>query len=343
MASFDSLLSSIHSGFSATDEGTNDIKKSIKINAKRQFVPGEDFDTVIAYEGDINSQIVSFWCEGYIDNHELYSCTNHELRWKNLASGTEGTSKLTLQNPGTDKSEFAMMWEVPAEACTQAGTLEISISIYDKNQEGKVVFSWNTTKYSGLTIGGSLETVGFDFPAKDEILFIDKDTKNISSPPGYNNVVCNYGDIGMSEIYFLIDRYLGKKKGLDVYDENTKITVYVMINGFSGSDYIYNATKQLYSVATDTSQKNGMVFITWQIPEIVTAGPAGPSEMQIMLCFENGGKKWYTNTYRGLTVGQNLYNGEVEQPKDWDMFKNYIYEAIESYFVDNEVVIDANE
>ena len=118
MASFDSLLSSIHSGFSATDEGTSDIKKSIKIDAKRQFVPGEGFDTVIAYEGDIHSQIVSFWCEGYIDNHELYSCTNHELRWKNLTSGTEGTSKLTVIDPGVDKSMFAMEWEVPAEACT---------------------------------------------------------------------------------------------------------------------------------------------------------------------------------------------------------------------------------
>jgi hypothetical protein len=117
MASFDSLLQNIHTGFSVRDAGENDIKKSIKIDAKRQFLPGEDFDTVIAYEGDIHSQIVSFWCEGYIDNHELYSCTNHELKWKNLTSGAEGTSKLTVMAPGIDKSMFVMEWEVPAESC----------------------------------------------------------------------------------------------------------------------------------------------------------------------------------------------------------------------------------
>jgi hypothetical protein len=108
-----------------------------------------------------------------------------------------------------------MTWEVPAEACTQAGTLEISISIYDKSGN-QVVFSWNTAKYAGLTIGGSLESVGFEFPPKDEILVIDRDTKSIVAPAGYNNTICNYGEVGVTEVYFLVNRYLGKKRELDV-------------------------------------------------------------------------------------------------------------------------------
>jgi len=61
-----------------------------------------------------------------------------------------------------------------------------------------------------LKIGISLDTVGYDIqsygenyiPAKNEILIINTESRAIISPPGYNHIFCNYGDIGTSVVYF---------------------------------------------------------------------------------------------------------------------------------------------
>lgn len=339
MASFDDLLKDLHVGATVTDNVQDDTNL-IVIDEKRQFIPGENFDTVIAYEGDVNSQVITFKCILVYDEHHLDECQYKELRWKNKASGNEGVSPLILTDGMEHTNVFYLKWEVPADACTQAGTLEISISIYDKSGN-QVAFSWNTAKYAGLTIGGSLESVGFNFPPKDEILVIDRDTKSIVAPTGYNNTICTYGDVGMTEVYFLVNRYLGKNRELDVMSSN--ITVYVTMNGFAGKDDTDDIVKTNYTVEITDRNKEGLVLITWKVPAGVTAGPGGPNNIQIMLCFQQGEtKKWYTNTYSQLKIGNNLFNGEVQRPSDWDMFEDYVNEAVQHYFENNNFVFNAN-
>ena len=82
---FDAALQLLHDN--ATMQDTDSM---IEINNKRQFVVPSDFDTVIAYEGDANSQIVTFKCVRYADGHDLSKCLKKILRWKNLSSKTEG-------------------------------------------------------------------------------------------------------------------------------------------------------------------------------------------------------------------------------------------------------------
>ena len=155
-ANFQGLIDSLHSGVSDTIE---EAKNIIEINEKRQFVPKE-FDTVIAYEGDINCQIITFKSIRYFDEHDLSACQNHEIRWKNLTSGIEGTSKLSIAAEHITETSFCAAWEIPSELCTQAGTIEISIAYYDKDGE-VIVFSWNTGNYTGLSVGKSMDSVGF--------------------------------------------------------------------------------------------------------------------------------------------------------------------------------------
>ena len=101
---------------------------------------------MIAFEGDINSQIITFKCVRISDNHDLSFCTYKELKWKNLKSGMEGISKLELIPDKTTDSDFYLKWEVAPEACTEAGNLEISVTFYDKDGALKA-FSWNTSSY----------------------------------------------------------------------------------------------------------------------------------------------------------------------------------------------------
>jgi hypothetical protein len=187
--------------------------------------------------------------------------------------------------------------------------LEISLTFYDKSGE-YIAFAWNTAKYIGLSIGKTIESVNFAFPPKDEILIIDKDTKNIIAPAGYNNTICTYGDEGVTEVYFLVNRYLGKRNDLDIFAPDAIITVYVVINGQQGGCSSKDSTlvtTQLYTEEISDRNKEGLILVRWLVPNGITAGSLGPGSFSIMLCFEQNGKKWYTNTYSNLTIGNSLF------------------------------------
>jgi hypothetical protein len=297
---------------------------------------------VIAYEGDINSQIITIQCPRKHDNHDLSLCDHKELRWKNLGSGIEGISTLNTTTPKPEDKTFYMQWEVPADTCTQAGTIEISISIYDKI-DNQIIFSWNTAKYTGLSIGKTIESVNFAFPPKDEILFINKDTKNIIAPTGYNNTICTYGDIGMTEVYFLINRYLGKKEKLDVFKDST-ITIYVIMNDARGMDNDTNRiTKQLYTEEIADRNQEGLVLISWKVPAGITAGSNGLTGLSVMIGIEQGNKKWFSNTYSNLKVGENLFGVEIDTPSEWGLLEAQVTNIINEYFEKNNFIIDGNK
>lgn len=358
---FSELIGKLHNNTAKLAESVNETNLLI-VNNKRQISATENFDTVIAYEGDINSQIITIQCPLFYDQHDLSACAKKELKWKNIASGMEGVSPLRDNEKRTDV--FYLQWDVPSDACTQAGTLEISLTFYDKSGE-YVAFAWNTAKYTGLSIGKTIESVNFAFPPKDEILIIDKDTKNIIAPAGYNNTICTYGDVGMTEVYFLINRYLGKKREIDILNE-AGIEIYVTMGNAFGSDRSTNRiTKRLYTEEIADREKEGLVLITWKVPEGITAGPNGATGLSIMFNFfleeeklneETGelekfkSKQWNTNIYRSLTIGDNLFQINHSNPEEkWELTTDYITGVIddylkngnfiEEYFSENEFII----
>jgi hypothetical protein len=148
---FSTLISTLHGSIHEDDSDITDNKNLLIINNKRQFSTTADFNTVIAYEGDINSQIITIQCPRKHDNHDLSKCSK-ELRWKNLGSGVEGISNLNVDDTATSSDFLYLTWEVPSDACTQSGTLEISIAFYDKHDD-YIAFAWNTAEYTGLSIG----------------------------------------------------------------------------------------------------------------------------------------------------------------------------------------------
>ena len=343
--SFSDLLKDIHGYAEDPMEDSNGV---IEINEKRQFIPSNDFNTVIAYEGDKNNQIITFACEQYLlDGHNLDRCAFKELKWKNLSSGREGVSTLEV---------FAgvgiqLKWIVPPEACTQAGTLEISISFYDKKIIDGVehtVYSWNTGVYTGLSIGKSMTSVSFNTPPRDEILTIVKDTKNIITPAGYNNVICNYGEVGTAVVYFVIDRYLNKynMKPFDVMD--AEIAIYLVLNGqkrkMSTSDTTPCIFKHLYSPEV-TENKSGLVCIQWNLPAEITDGDMGIGNLNIALEFSKKEgeiitQRWFTNPYSQLSIGDSLIR--IDLPSgNGSTSEQEIFSTIERYFEANEIIWEA--
>ena len=317
MTDFDKLLSQIHDSGSALEDSEGNDGYVIKINNKREFEIPDSFNKIIAYAGDVNSQIITFQIPKTHEGHDLEKCAYKCLRWKNLTSGIEDLSTLKPFKEEND-SQF-LQWIVPPAAFTQSGKLEISITLCDL-VGNRVAFSWNTPTFSGFEVGSTQAEVGgyaagsipspngIPYPAKDEILFIDEENRSIVAPKGYNGVVANYGDKHTSYVYFQTTRYL---RGIDLLEKDVTISIATLLQDKKGV-YEINTEDILTSFA-DGSHGEGLVDFVWKIPTDITNnayGYVGP--FSIAITFVKGDFKWTTSKFSKLSIGDTLNNEENE-------------------------------
>lgn len=351
MANFDTLISGLHSGRAgklSDDRGVND-SNIIIVNDKRQFSPGPGFNTIIAYEGDINSQVITFKLPRYHDGHDLSNCDIKIIKWRNSASGQENTSNLVATEAALEDA-FYVAWTVAPEMCTRAGKIEISISIYDKSND-RIAFSWNTSSYSGLSIGASSACIGHTFPNKTEILTVNKETKNIIAPAGYNNVICTLGDVGTTHVYFLVNRYLGADDSFDIFGDGVVPAIYIIANGYRRKDNKFVTLKQ-YTVELEGEDRNkeGLVFIDWAVPAEITGGSLNANSLEIALEFSHSSgtnddgeviidKRWISNPYKDLKINPSILQSIVTP--GGGTTDEYVYKIIDDYFEVHEITWEA--
>ena len=336
MAGFDDILKDLHSPVQ-----DNNVRSHININEfTREFEVSSDFNLVLGYAGDINSQIVTFDLPMEWERHVLRDCGYHKIKWKNLTSGVEGQSDLKIDQTQS-VNPYQAEWLVPPELMTVAGQVEISISIYDI-KDNVVAFSWNTPSFKGFTIGESFSEVGSiwqngNMPAKNEILNIDIDSRSIVAPVGFNPMICNYGDVGTTQVYFLINKVV---KGMNLLTGPAEIMVNYSLGGdmTQGSDTIEQ--KQIYK--TDSESKTEQLLLTWDVPPAVTnssSGYSGDIIISIEL-FEKPGetvtKRWVTSKFSRLTIGQSLLQTEFSSlvERNEEMVEQIIGETVDEH-IDN--------
>lgn len=349
MADFTMKLAEIHGEINKTNAIMSDKDGIIEITSLREFKLPNEYNSVIAYVGDVNSQIITFQLPESHEGHKLSECNYKKLKWKNLGNNIEGISELEID---AEDGKIAS-WVVPPEVFTSAGAIEISISIYDiKN--GKIAFSWNTPTYKGLSVGEAFSKVGETineelFPSKDEILFIDDETRAIVAPKGYNNVVCNFGDKYTSKIYFQVKRYIN---GIDVLGERTNIGVIIHFDAIDKSFAYPTDGDQLIirkKNYAEGSVGDGLITLIWNLPPWLTNNnDSYMGSFSIALSFtspisneeqnqieqeefeeepqevEDIELKWTTSPYKNLIIG-NVLPDEIAQASerpdiraDWD-------------------------
>lgn len=314
MANFDNLLKGLHSEYGAIKD--DEIINAIVVAADRKLEIPKGFNTVIAYEGDINSQIITFDCPATHEGHDLTGCSHKRVRWTNLASGIEGSGVL---NPVSESELTDVMrrrlsegrqflsWQVQPEAFTKSGKLQISLTLYDINEQGNTVFKWNTATSSILSVQEGMENFDIDAIAKDEILLIDSDTRRIIMPANYNSTIANYGDVGTTRVFFQAKRYI---RGIDLFDSSTKKEIRWKINDTISRSDAGISVKLYSSVYENSSNKEGYITIIWSVPEELTCNPshyAGPFAIELSFTSGDGTRVWRTSAFDGLQLGKNLF------------------------------------
>lgn len=262
----------------------------ININNKRQFELPENFDTVIGYEGDINSQIIRFTYPESWEGHDLTAC-KHRLRWYHSGNNQSGHVDL-------EQIDKKLVWEIEPEIFACAGTIEISITFYDVREfEGteKVVFSWNTAPFSQLSIAATQTNFDKEEFTRENTLTINDELRNIVAPKGYNYIVGNYGDIGVSRLYFQSDL---KIAGMDLSDISNKI----YIKYSTGKSILYEEITNRKRVFID----GATIQFYWDVPKELTAGDEYVENFTIEIYIESPNKKWHTNSFGPFKIGKSF-------------------------------------
>lgn len=340
MAGFDDVLATLHDN--AGDARLNDNDAVIRITDRRTFDVPQDYNTILGYAGDINSQVVTFELPEKHEEHNLLACSNKILNWKNLASNVEGTS--TLLAVGASEDSTLYKWEVPPEAMTQAGKLEIAISLYD-TKNGNIAFSWNTPPYSGFSIGASFVHIGsawtegdkgYKMPAKNEILNVDIEGRQIIAPAGYNKIICNYGDIGTSKVFFVVNKFI---RGIDIFDEAAAVYVNVAFSTDTTDWRLIDKTAIM-----SYSDNGNKAVICWDIPsDITNNNQKYVGNISISLKFEkteNGQitQRWVSSSFTQLSIGPSLMLNTIVDVVERD--EEILERAIDNYFDEHYFVTE---
>lgn len=337
MANFDELLEGLHSNSKLSDE--LDAKYPIIITQQRNFDVPVQINPVLGFAGDVNSQILTFQCPLYQDAHDLSGCHNKKIKWKNLQSLTEGISDLIVKEINVEQGFWIAEWEVPPELMAIAGTLEIGISLYDI-KDNVIVFSWNTATFQGFSIGESFTDVGqiWDsgkLPAKNEILNVDIESRSIVAPVGYKNIVCNYGDIGTSKIFFQVNKII---RGIDLTNTNTEMSIIFNL-GQTATD----KEKLMQDNIKPLFQNNEKLIICWEIPEEITNNEyCYTGNFTIALMFEIKDKdtvikRWISSSYSQLSIGESSLLNDINSIAIKD--ENRVIGIIDNYMDTRDFII----
>lgn len=303
MAKFDEMLKQLHNpkGATLTDAEANE---PIVINSLRQFEVPKGYNLTIAYEGDVNSQKITFKLPRYHENHDLYECDLKVIRWKNTSNKAEDISN--LKEVDVSATDIIVEWLVPPAAFVAAGNIEIAITFYDV-LNGSLAFSWNTAVFSGFRVEKTLSQVGKIptniAPAKNEILSINEETHSIVAPAGYNFTFSVYGSKNTAMIHFQAPAALG---GMDMLDGDTTVSIIVKMGNIVDTDTI--SLSNIRSSFYNTQETgNGLVEFDWLVPDWVTYNGGGyTGTITITIIVENADetKIWKTTPFAKLILGK---------------------------------------
>lgn len=326
MAKFDEMLKELHDkkGTVLTDAEANE---PIVINSLRQFEVPKGYNLTIAYEGDVNSQKITFKLPRTHEGHDLADCSLKVIRWKNTNIKAEDSSNLKVIN--IDTTNIIVEWIVPPAAFVAAGNIEVAITFYDI-LNGSLAFSWNTAAFSGFKVEKTLSQVGKIptniAPAKNEILYIDEENHNIVAPNGYNFIVSTFGNRKTTKVYFQTTATVG---GIPIIDNNTTVSVIASLNGESGT-YDIPSTNIFPSFSTSEETGEGLVNFVWNVPtEITCNNKEYVGEFSIAIKIEHkeiqttsetqtedNTQVWKTVPFTKLTLAKSLFDSNAELLSD---------------------------
>lgn len=145
----------IHSGI--RDDG---IKFQIVPSTRKITVP--QAYKVIGSIGDHNSEQLTFQCPKVIDGHDVFACSDHYVKWKNVSNET---GRSDVENITVDGDNLFFTWTIDSRITVKAGNISFSVHFEDIDPVGGgSLYRWSTTTCTECQVLETLTGEGGDEP-----------------------------------------------------------------------------------------------------------------------------------------------------------------------------------
>ncbi len=110
---------------------------------------------------DHNSERLTFSMPRYVEGHDMAKCTNVEVHYSNVDARTKnesvGVYPITdMQIDPDDEQRAIFTWLISRNATQKVGALEFSIRFTCVDEDANILYSWNTSIFSSITVLASL-------------------------------------------------------------------------------------------------------------------------------------------------------------------------------------------
>lgn len=153
---------------------------------------------------DHNSERFTFEIPRYVDGHDFSECNAVQVHYENLDISENNKSSDfyivdDLHVKEDDENAVVLSWLISGNATKYVGTLNFAIRFSCVEADDKVVYSWNTTIFKGITIlPGLFNTAEIVKQAFDAIAGLSTKIKGleIANNALLNNAAASVTDIG---------------------------------------------------------------------------------------------------------------------------------------------------
>lgn len=142
----------------------HDTETHFIIDPSTRTITNSSADNNIIVQYDHNSERFTFEIPRYIDGHDMSECTEVRVNYRNSAS--TGLSKTDgwyicddLAISETDDDKVTFSWLLSSTSTQYIGFLYFSIQFICFDDDGSLIYSWNTGIYKDITIVESINNV----------------------------------------------------------------------------------------------------------------------------------------------------------------------------------------
>lgn len=135
------------------------------INAINRTVRNESNKKTVLIQKDHNSERFSFEVDRFIEGHDMSLCNVVEVHYINMGANEKEVSRglyrvTDLQVHSEDENKLVFSWLISEQATQFVGQLAFLIT-FKCEQNGEVVYRWNTARNKDIAISEGLDNSGY--------------------------------------------------------------------------------------------------------------------------------------------------------------------------------------
>ena len=242
------------------------------IDGSTRLVKNESDTKSMLVQYDHNSERFTFRVPRFVDGHDLSLCDDYtRVHYINIDKTKKeerhGIDTITDVAVCPDDNDYVQCsWLITRNATQLAGTLHFVIEFGRKDADGKVMYSWNTAKYSGITISDGINFEESTVQENNALLekweqrllasqIVNVETKTSTANGGVNEITFTFGDGSTREF-----KVRNGQQGTGGYVNAVETINNGWLHFFVGTTEEYNALSDiqkatLFAIITDEEEK----------------------------------------------------------------------------------------